>query len=296
MSAIESVDYASLLTSGSPQTLLRSLGKSGVAFVRGGVPAQFGRDAQAAATRLFGLSDKVKSELVSSTAMEPGFGPYGQARAMDTGIPNLLESWTISPHSPVNVPAEQREDWYVLVAFARQLRALAENLVVAIDLAWDARGTFVDAICRDMFPLHLLHYPAGLLGTDPGARRQSVHVDSSLITLLPPALGKGLAYAQDGRLVPLDVPAGSVAVIAGSLLEFLTSARIPACRHTVETPAGAAAEDRISFTYFVNARPNMTLRPVQPGGEFGEEGRQLDTSSHLQHYMEKVYSEPRSPE
>jgi isopenicillin N synthase-like dioxygenase len=283
------LSYGGLLTSRGSAELLRILSDTGFIEIQNAIPDGLDDGALAAAEEFFRLPNHEKLSTKAETFVQPGFSPYGQTRALDTGIPNLLESWVVSPFRPDNIPTHCLALWYTLAAYGRHLRLIGENAVAAIDHAWDARGNLLAAMSHKPANMHFFHYPRALLGTMDGARRQSLHTDSSIVTVLPRATQPGLTIYNSGNPVDVLAARGSVLIISGTVLDFLTSGSVRACLHAVDTPnAAESAHDRISATYFVNAASNGVLFPVSPGGEAIQDAPPLDVEAFSEGYRRRI--------
>jgi isopenicillin N synthase-like dioxygenase len=283
------LSYDGLLTPRGSAEFLRVLSDTGFMEIQNAIPVDLDDDALAAAEELFRVPNHEKLNVKAGTFMQPGFIPYGQTRALDTGIPNLLESWVVSPFEPDKIPTRCLALWYTLAAYSRHLRLIGENAVAAIDHAWDARGNLLAAMSHEPANVHFFHYPRALLGTMEGARQQSIHTDSSIVTVLPRATQPGLIIYNSGNPVDALAARGSVLVISGTILDFLTSGSVRACLHTVATLNTAqSTHDRVSATYFVNAASNGVLFPVAPGGEAIQDAPPLDVEAFSEGYRRRI--------
>jgi isopenicillin N synthase-like dioxygenase len=134
-----------------------------------------------------------------------------------------------------------------------------------LELALSAPGELVSLAEGKSFELYGIHYPREFLGTDPHARRQSVHQDSSLITLLPRATHPGLYVELNSELIPLDPLSGDIILVSGSALEYVTAGRIRSCTHTVETPRSREeGYNRTALAFFASVSSDRILRPLTP--------------------------------
>lgn len=214
-----------------------------------------------AAHRLFTLPVAQKARYRTADPRSPGYVEYGRTRAMDTGIPNLLEMWNLPGDGACGLPAPDA----TLGRAAAALRELAVAALAALERALALPGVLTAMLGDASYELYAMHYPQELLGQDERARRQSVHEDSSLITLLPRATRAGLWLDMRGELAPFDPRPGDVTIIVGSELEYVTAGSLRSCTHTVETPtAGHLGAERTSLVFFVSAEPDRTLRPLPP--------------------------------
>jgi isopenicillin N synthase-like dioxygenase len=281
--------YDDLLTPRGSSELLDMMTQLGFVEVQGVIPKELDDRALAAAEVLFQLPSSQKQDVRSETFLQKGFSPFGQTRALDTGIPNLLESWVVSQLGPEGIPPGLLDIWYLLAAYGRHLRLVGENALAALDHAWGANGSILAAMNREPSNVHFFHYPRALLGTIEGARRQSIHIDSSIITVLPRATQQGLVIYNSGDAADVVAARGSVLIISGTVLDFLTSGAVKGCLHTVDTPSSAeSAQDRISATYFVDATPSANLSPITSGGLAAADAPRLDMKAFSEGYRRKI--------
>lgn len=101
--------------------------------------------------------------------------------------------------------------------------------------------------------MRITHYPPGT--PSPGAAAAS-HTDIDLVTLLPPATGRGL-YVEDRAVGWREAEAapGEVLILAGDMLETATAGRVRAVRHRVD-PGPLA---RLSVSFFANPADDRLL-------------------------------------
>lgn len=247
------------------QRLLTVLQEHGVAILSDAWSHADHGQALKALGRLFALPANRKKACRADDPKSPGHTGYGRARAMDTGIPNLLEMWRVSDTTMHGIPEEGVHSWEHLARAEAILRVTALNTLSALELAMSAPGELTSLAEGESFEFYGIHYPAELLGADPGARRQSVHQDSSLITLLPRATHLGLYVELDGELTLLDPGPGDIVVVCGRALGYVTVSRIRPCIHTVETPRSREeGYDRTAMVFFVSVAAERTLRPLTP--------------------------------
>jgi hypothetical protein len=238
---------------------------------------------------LFREETNTKVECRAPRPRDPGYSEYGRARALDTGIPNLLESWRFGRGHGEVLPPGHGE-------LSELMRDLDGALFAILMLSLESLGTHVPAwgglprfVTRDSCELYGLSYPGSLLGRVPGARRQSVHSDSSVVTLLPRASGPGLEVGVGDKLVPFEVRGGDVLLLAGSALEYLTGGRIRACLHTVGTPASDSQDaDRVAIVYFGSAASNATLHVLS--ADEGSAGGNVPSSLSVRDFEIQGYA------
>jgi isopenicillin N synthase-like dioxygenase len=218
---------------------------------------------------------------------------YGRTKALDTGIANLLECWRLSD-SPDDVPEMCRDVSEVFGHANGIFRAAAEACLSAIESTIGIEGKLFDIAAWDDHALYGLYYPRQLLGQVVGATRQSLHCDSSLLTVMPRASHAGLQVDVGSVMIPLDLRPGDLLVLAGIVLERLTGGYIPACRHTVETPNSVNdGSDRYSSVFFVNAKDNTTLRSIAPKDVAGYvETSEVLAGDFMSGRFRRVYGSP----
>lgn len=208
--------------------------------------------------RLFALPLERKNAF-AARPLESGYGPMGRAKALDTGIPNLLETWYLQQDSCAAFPEELREALPLLNGF----RHLVYDLGL---LAWSA---FCRVACQDeervlallrdhARGLHLMHYPALNAVPRVDARRQSRHCDMTLFTLLPAPTAPGLRINVEGRWFEVDIEKDELLLTPGLLLQHLTGGEYSACLHTVEHEDVLGAP-RLSTPFFFKPLSTTTL-------------------------------------
>lgn len=244
----------------STARLAALLEANGLAILKDAWPTALEASALEASRALFLQSDEWKEAHRTANPRSGGFIAYGMTHALDTGIANLLEGWCLSPASdapPLDIPGSQ-----IFQQVAAKLHVIADNVIVALRDHLDGLAAIEGLVERSSYQLYALYYPARLLGKVDGAVRQSLHADSSIFTLLPRASCPGLLARVGTRLIPLHLLPGDMALISGTVLEYLTAGRFPACQHSVETPNDAVQRsDRLSLVYFVDARPEAVIEP-----------------------------------
>lgn len=282
-----------LSTSEGSKFLIEALRNRGAVIITGVIPVPLEESTLNAVRALFNLAHHIKQSYVAKAPLEPGFGPHGQARALDTGIPNLLESWTFSDHLPSGIPPGRTECWYLVKAYYSYLQLVGQNALLALDRGLGLSGQLFRLHSNAPSPPQFFNYSTRISNADSGARRQSVHVDSSIISVLPRASKPGLRLFGSAPTVGAGVhpPQGAVVLISGTVLDFLTSNLIPAAKHTVEDDYNHIKEpDRVSAIYFVNAASGQRVQPLIQRLDKQECGvPTLDIDQHHGQYRHRVY-------
>jgi isopenicillin N synthase-like dioxygenase len=252
---------------------VRSLVDHGAFLISSAFPADAIREAHDAIIRLFSLplSEKARFRVDKAQCpFDPGFTPFGEARALDTKIPNLLEAWDFMDGMRA-WPREMGSEHRVLIGLRDSLRALARLVLAWVDESIGIKGTSLfDIVNFDALELHLIHYVPTLEIHPVGARRQSIHTDNTIITLIPtpcPAGAEVLSHGPGGEIVEtIPIGAGDCLVQAGRFLEHLTGSRIKAHMHSIPTPDLGEPDnvDRYSTPFFVGPKCDIFLRSANP--------------------------------
>lgn len=223
--------------------------------------------------RLFRKSPAEKAVFGVDKRADPlgaGFSPYGVARAIDTGIPNLLETWDIGT-SPKRWPDDLLAEWHVFSVYQRDLRAIATKALTLISAALDCDSStltsLVDAVDGG---LHLIHYFPLPTDVVAGARRQSEHCDNTLVTLIPPpyptSTGISVFDRSASRWEDIIIGKDQCLIQSGLLLQRITANSITANLHTVRNPEinSPANVSRYSTPFFLSPRGNKVLSLLPP--------------------------------
>ncbi len=244
--------------------LCRQLSNSGYVVISAAFDPTDSAMALSAAESLFGLDHATKLGCVADSPFSAGFSPYGRALAGDTGVPNLLESWTVAIDHPAGIPDTAEAAWTRLAHFGAGLRSLALECLRSIERGMRVEGESLVRVVARPETVLLLDYPAALVESNAGAaRRQSIHTDASIITLLPRASREGLRVQVSGEWQSIHPPADGVVVLAGSALELLTEGLLKACVHTVDTPVASGDNpSRTAIVLFASARADTELASV----------------------------------
>ena len=227
-------------------------------------------DCHKAFVSLFELSDEEKRKYFVDKKEDPlghGFSPFGVSKAIDTGIPNLLETWDISPEK-YNWPESLGEEWKTIRSFQKELR---EASILGLRVFANLIGVNADQLLNlidieSIEGIHLIHYFPIMKYHEVEARRQSKHSDNTLITLIPPPfpINTGLTVFDRSKRAWMDVVVenGSCLVQAGLLLEYITCGAIKANLHTVSNPKIDSKENvsRYSSPFFCSPKRGTQVR------------------------------------
>lgn len=254
-----------------PKNLCDEISRNGFLVLRDVFTNEKISDVHKSLERLFALPMGEKMRYLSQAVDDPGYVPYGIEKALDTGVPNLLEAWELSCAAPINWPKELISEWSRLVEMEYELFAAATSAVgnIEVELGLDL-GDLSKFTCFKTSAGRFLNYPKEMSAGTNGARRQSIHSDMSLITLIPAATAPGLIIHHLGMQMKGDVERGDVIVLPGQVLEFLTAGTIKACLHTVEMPENVKSSySRISMPFFVMPNDSDLLEvsgkfPIDP--------------------------------
>ena len=245
--------------------VLRELDAYHCVLVDGAFPGGTARRMHDLLERLFALPLEEKLRYPSSGTMQPGFAPMGHARALDTGIPNLLETWLVPEERQDLWPSAMVEEWRTTLSFKRALRRVAVDVLRALETALGCRPEELVAPLHETGFLRFYHYPPVSGPPLDGARRQSKHCDMSVVTLLPAASARGLEICDArGLWHPIDVGEEQCLVQTGHLLTRMTGDRLPACLHTVEIYPEDAGSIRYSTPFFLPTAPEAIISVLPP--------------------------------
>ncbi len=164
--------------------LLNCFNSIGYIILQDELPPTLSKFILSESNKLFSETHIDKTAYVASEADAPGFMPFGAAKAIDTGVPNLLESWTILPGRLEKFPTE----FYDLFLKVNELSQLfldkAKSVLTLLERAFKIGGVLRAYCDPGRSSCHIINYPSWLISNGSNARRQSVHKDSSLLTLL----------------------------------------------------------------------------------------------------------------
>ena len=223
---------------------------------------------------LFGLPAERKRTYQADKNRDPlaaGFSPYGQAKALDTGIPNLLETWDIN-----GLDDYWPQEFGDTLSAIEKLQSLLHQIALGslrilsqIDgLEQLAETRFFEKLSAG---IHLIHYFPVSKEHPVRAVRQSTHEDNTLVTLIPPASPADSPLMVLDRkaqsMVPVLLKKGECLVQFGSALSALSHGMLPASVHTVRDPRRSEEPNvsRYSTPYFVAPGPNTKLPLISDG-------------------------------
>ncbi len=193
---------------------------------------------------LFSQSDDIKKQCYVDKKQSPlghGFSPFGISKDINTGIPNLLETWDISP-TKKNWPTRLTAEWEILINYQRQLRKISLVGCSVIELVLEIKeGELVKLVDTDRDGgIHLIHYFPITKKHNCEARRQGKHCDNTLLTLVPPPypVESGLSTFNRTKNIweDLIIDRRSCFVQTGLILQQITNQYLLANIHTVNNP------------------------------------------------------------
>ena len=230
--------------------------------------------------QLFALPDDVKRRYhVPGGGGARGYTPFGTEVAKGATAVDLKEFWHVGRDLPAGHRLAAQQPGNVWPAEVAAFRDTMTELFIAFDAVGDrllagiarylglAPDWFVDPVKDGNSVLRLLHYPpvaAPAPGTPVQGIRAEAHEDINVITLLLGAEEAGLEILdRDGQWLPVNPPAGALAVNVGDMLQRLTNHRLPSTTHRVANPdAGRAAHARYSMPFFLHFRSDFPIRTL----------------------------------
>jgi isopenicillin N synthase-like dioxygenase len=240
---------------------------------------------------LFALPIEVKMAFTAQP-MQPGYGPYGRAKALDTGAINLLETWFLDEERTARWPASLVEQHRVVEEFRRRMWDLGERLVELTAVALEVRAAELRSLLGPVGRgIHLMHYPSFGQLDDPRSRRQSRHCDMTLLTMLPAPSAPGFEICVDGQWVAVDIAPGEVLVTNGLVLEVVTGGAYRACLHTVEH-SERLHEERYSTPFFLKPGPDRRLATLSSFEDPGCGEAPPLLGEFEKAYFEKIFGAP----
>jgi len=222
---------------------------------------------------LFSVAQNVKDKCFvdkKQNPLDPGFSPFGVAKALDTGIANLLETWDISP-TKTTWPSNLDKEWQILRDYQRALADIAkEGLAVLVALLGVAREEILNLIDQESIEgIHLIHYFPLSKESNPDARRQSQHCDNTLVTLIPSpyptSSGLDIYNRKTKEWEHVIVFKDSCLIQAGLILEYITGGEIKANLHTVSNPEFSTNENisRYSTPFFRSPKTRSIVQMLK---------------------------------
>lgn len=275
MSNLEHIEYRNLKADlGISEKAKRDISERGCFVLEGCLEPTLVRRVHESLVKLFTLAPEEKKRYVVDKTIDPlghGYSPYGVSKALDTGIPNLLETWDISP-TKMNWPSHMAEEWTAIREYQSALASAARKGLELLATSLDTgKEHFVELLQPDSIEgIHLIHYFPIQEAHDPSARRQSEHCDNTLITLIPPPLPLDSGICVFNRSTEtwevVTTSVDSCIVQAGLVLEAITAGKIKANLHTVTNPSlGSECNiSRYSTPFFCSPRRGTTLTLRSP--------------------------------
>ena len=253
--------------------LHKSLRELGCFVLQDCLDDQLVNSAHRAFVSLFDLSQEEKRKYLVDKKTDPlgyGFSPFGVAKALDSGIPNLLETWDISPHKE-NWPEQLEKEWAIIRNYQECLKKLSiAGLKIIARLLNINSVDLINLIDENSIEgIHIIHYFPLTKGYEVGARRQSMHCDNTLITLIPPPspIRTGLSVFNRKTKAWEDVAIenSSCLVQAGLILELVTCGAIKANLHTVPNPELGSEDNvsRYSSPFFCSPRKGTKMLALE---------------------------------
>jgi isopenicillin N synthase-like dioxygenase len=233
--------------------------------------------AWAAAAAFFALPEADKHKYaIPGIAGARGYTPFGTEIAKGAAHVDLKEFWHVGRDLPAGHPLAAQQPNNVWPAEIPEFEGVFRALFAAFDdvgarlLSGLARylglraDWFAPTIADGNSVMRLLHYPP-VVGSPDGIRAEA-HEDINTITLLLGAEEAGLEILEpDGSWLPVNPPAGAMAVNVGDMLQRLTNHRLPSTTHRVRNPdAGRAGHSRYSMPFFLHFRSDYLIETL-PG-------------------------------
>ena len=202
-----------------------------------------------------------------------GYTAFGREHAKGNSAPDLKEFWHVGQEATQvdnNYPYPQNL-WPIEVTnMKQQVYPLYEKLEDCALLLLEACSLYInepkhlfrDIATRGNSILRLIHYPPIVDHDHKNCVRAAAHEDINLITLLPDATASGLEIQSQGQWLPVITPPGSIIVDSGDMLQNITNGVFKATTHRVVNPE-KTDESRYSMPFFVHARPEASLAPLE---------------------------------
>jgi isopenicillin N synthase-like dioxygenase len=252
--------------------------RTGFVYVASDISPDLLDKAYALLADFFALPAEVKRKYIGKQGTSTGYTGVFAERAVGESAPDLKETFQWRAELAAGHPLARRfPDRYPVTIFPdaevsgfaavcarlhRQLFGLQYRVLRAICVGLGASESYADDLFRDADVLNrALHYPPlASLPAGAAANWAGAHVDISLLTLLPPAKGRGLQIATEDGWVDAAPPDGYAVLNTGIMLERLSNGLIPAGRHQVVPTAGQP--DRYSVVQFCHPAPWTVLAPM----------------------------------
>lgn len=213
--------------------------------------------------KLFERSAEDKLKFASAEPLQPGFSPYGRSKALDTGIKNTLETWDINLYAPVNFPIEMKDDWAFLINYQYRIFDLVSEFFQFLSFGiGESSDIFLNILNRENGGIHFIHYLPHDDTFHPEARRQSKHVDMTLITVIPASNEEGLEVEINGNWIPVSLKPNEFLIQTGKLIERMFGEKIKACLHTVEIYDSVKLKHRYAFPFFVSPSGETKIKVI----------------------------------
>jgi isopenicillin N synthase-like dioxygenase len=219
--------------------------------------------------KLFSKPEEEKMKYKIDKIKDPtatGFSPYGVSRAMDTGIPNPLETWDIG-YKKKNWPDDMEAEGNLLLEYGHKLYNIANKSLGLISIALGVPIDDLQGLINEKSGgMHLIHYFKFDKKFGRKSRRQSKHCDNSLLTLIPPPnpilTGISLYNRKAKKWEKTIINKDECLIQTGLLLQRLTNNKVKANLHTVNNPRIGSGEngERYSTPYFLNPSGDTQLR------------------------------------
>jgi len=271
-----------------------SLKKNGGVIVSEAFEAGEINDLHSILQELFLRSDSKKMNYHRSGALAPGFSAYGNSKALDTGVPNLLETWDIPKQGDfTNWPDNMHDELLFLHSFEKKCFQISLKVlqIISFTLGLNENEQLHSLVSAKDGGLHLIHYFPYQRYSDRAARRQSWHTDMTLITLLPPSNIGGL-FVKDSnqREEEVILDKTDCFIQVGKLLERITCGEFKANLHTVECSV-KYKDRRFATPFFLSPSASTQLSVLSPFDNLPESIKYPTlTTKEIQHnYFKSIF-------
>jgi isopenicillin N synthase-like dioxygenase len=214
-------------------------------------------------------------------------GPLEDHRGAYAGIPQAQPV-----HAPNVLPVGDPVFADALVSAYRTFEELSATLLricaVALELEED---WFADKMARHFSVMTCHHYPALTEPPLPGQLRAGAHTDFGALTILAPwgTLGGLEVQAADGRWAPVRVPAGSLVINLGDMMQRWTNDRWQSTLHRVANPPGISLAEsrRQSIGFFVHPSYDATIRTITGRTDRDPKYPDITAGEHISSQIER---------